>query len=325
MAGAAFETIAGLEVLLRNAIDTALANHVDEQGRGIPWFLCRPPANQLIGEAVEVVRNRLIPQSRDTRHQIVAGLSFGFWSGMLGPKYEDLWRTALRLAFPGSSGARKQVAAEVEAVRKFRNRLAHHDSMLNVDIPFEMRRVTRVADFLGPDPGAWLRQTDRTADVYATRPSSPADTVVVPAKDAWPFYEENFAYICQSGRWFRPVDRFAFYADQEVKAEVPRVTHRRDNVRWNPHEQARLADSEDRNDRKIAALISVTLTAGWTEGTYQVFLLTRPGDPEHRTLPRPVAHRTSGRGSAFVQRQRYVSLHGLETSDSTSAVVPTEP
>jgi hypothetical protein len=141
MAGAAFETLAQLEVIMRNAIDAELSTYYGEAECGIPWFLLRPPMNDETTEVVTVVRDRLRPLDKDTRHQIVAGLSFGFWSGMLGRRYEDLWRAALRHAFPGSSGNRKQVAADVEAIRKFRNRLAHHDSMLKVDIPFEMRRV----------------------------------------------------------------------------------------------------------------------------------------------------------------------------------------
>lgn len=318
MSSASFEIVAHLEVLLRNAVDRALAVHHDEQSKGIPWFLCRPPANDDVAEAVEVVRARLRPLGRDSRHQIVAGLSFGFWSGMLGRRYEDLWRSALRHAFPGSSGARKQVASEVEAVRKFRNRLAHHDSMLNIDIPFEIRRVQRVAGFIGTDAAAWLSDIDRTAQIYAQRPSSPVDTVVVPARDAWAFYQAQYAYVCQAGRWFQPVDRMAFYTDQQVKPAVPRITHRRDNVIWTEAEADRLSASVDRNDRKVAAVIRSSLAAGGSAGVNQVFLLTRPGDPEHRELEHPLEHVARGRGSAYVQRQRYVSLHALETATTTA-------
>jgi hypothetical protein len=56
----------------------------------------------------------------------------------------------------------------------------------------------------------------------------------------------------------------------------------------------------------------------WLEGRYQVFLLTKPGDPKHRQLPAVLPHVGSGRGSAFVQRQRYVSLHAFETASTTA-------
>jgi hypothetical protein len=100
---------------------------------------------------------------------------------------------------------------------------------------------------------------------------------------------------------------------------VPKILHRRDNVDWGDDEVARLEASEDRFDRRIATVIKATRGAeGWNSGRYQVFLLSRSGDAQHRELTAPLAHRATGRGSAFTQRQRYVSLHALETAGSTA-------
>ena len=325
MSAAAFETVGHFEVLLRNAIDRALSNHFTERDRGIPWFLLHPPMSEETSATIAAVRDRLRPIGHDSRHQVIAGLSFGFWSGMLGSRYEDLWRSALRHAFPYSPGNRKAVSAPVEAIRKFRNRLAHGDSMLNIDIPFEMRRILDVTGYIDPQAKAWLETVNRSSQVYAERPHSPIDTVVVPARHAWPFYQSSCAYVCQPGRWFQPVDRMAFYADQEVKADIPRITERRDNVPWTAQEAARLAASGNRTDRKIGAVITASRaaigsdgSAVWPGGSYQVFLLTRPGDPEHRALHQALPHSGRGRGSAFVQRQRYLSLHALQTAATTA-------
>jgi hypothetical protein len=276
VSAAAFEVVGHLEVLLRNAIDRCLRERFREDYCGIPWFLLPMPGGEHVVEAVAEVRGRLRPQGKETRHQIVAGLSFGFWSGLLGPKYEDLWREALHRAFPNSSGRRNQVAAAVERVRKFRNRLAHHDSMINVDIPFEIRQVLGLASFIDVNAAAWLERCSRAMAVYAQRPVTSAETVVVPAKNAWPLYEECRAYVCQAGRVFRPVERVAFYADREIKRDIPAVLHQRDNVEWTSTEADRLRDSGDRFDRKIAAVIDASKKL-WTDGRYQVFLLTRPG------------------------------------------------
>jgi hypothetical protein len=325
MSAAAFETVGHFEVLLRNAIDRALSDHFAERDRGIPWFLLHPPMSEETSATIAAARDRLRPIGHDSRHQIIAGLSFGFWSGMLGSRYEDLWRSALRHAFPYSPGNRKAVSAPVEAIRKFRNRLAHGDSMLNIDIPFELRRILDVTGYIDPQAKAWLETINRSSHVYAERPHSPIDTVVVPAREAWPFYQSSYAYVCQPGRWFQPVDRMAFYADQEVKADIPRITERRDNVPWTAQEAARLAASSNRTDRKIGAVITASRAVigpdgspVWPDGSYQVFLLTRPGDPEHRALPQVLPHPGRGRGSAFVQRQRYLSLHALQTAATTA-------
>jgi len=145
---AAFEIVGHLEVLLRNTLDRCLRRHFREDQSGIPWFLLPTPGGEHVENAVTTVRERLRPQRKESRHQIIAGLSFGFWSGLLGPKYEELWRDCLHEAFPNSSGKRKQVAVAVERVRKFRNRLAHHDSTINVDVPFEVRQIFELAAYI---------------------------------------------------------------------------------------------------------------------------------------------------------------------------------
>jgi hypothetical protein len=190
--------------------------------------------------------------------------------------------------------------------------------MLKVDIPFEMRRVLEVAQFISPDAAIRLGKIDRSSEVYKLRPHSPVDTVVVAARYAWPFYEKQYAYICQAARSFRPVDRISFYADHEIKADIPRILDRRDNVPWTDHQISVLENSPDRMDRKVAAVIKESRNAGWNDGIYQVFLLTRPGDPSHRSLVSPVRHHSSDAGSAFVRGQRYVSLHALEIARATS-------
>lgn len=199
-ASAAFEIVGHLEVLMRNALDRALAEHFRERAVGIPWFLLPAPGGESVAEQVETVRSRLRPRGQESRHQIVAGLSFGFWSGLLGSRYEELWRDAVRHAFPYSDGRRKQVSSAVERVRKFRNRLAHHDSMVNVDVPFEIRQVVELAGFIDPAAARWLEQCSRAMDVYRERPVTIEDTVVVPAPDAWPLYEGHRAYVSGCAR-----------------------------------------------------------------------------------------------------------------------------
>ncbi|MFT4126731.1 MAG: hypothetical protein QM662_10930 [Gordonia sp. (in: high G+C Gram-positive bacteria)] len=316
-----FELMSHLEIMLRNSIDAALADHFKDESCGIPWFLRNPPTSGQMSESVETVRARLRPQGKDSRHQIVAGMSFGFWTGMLAVKHDDLWRTALRKAFPGSDGNRKTVVRELEALRHVRNRIAHHDSTLNIDVPFEVRRMHKVAGFIGPDAARWLQSLDQTDAVYQARPHSVIDTVVVPARKAWALYQSESAYVCQPGRAFRSMERIAFYHDQAIQPEVPKIMHRRDNVIWTDQEATRLQQSQDRNDRKIATVIRASRQAGWVNnGTQQVFLLSRPGAQERRTLPAPIPNRSKGFGSAFVRKQRYVSLHKLQTANTTADV-----
>lgn len=310
MAGAALEQLAHLEVLLRHAIDKQFAQLVNEEENGIPWFLL-PPFISAQEYEIDKVRVRLRALRRETRDQIVAGLTFGFWSGWLGAKYEELWRQALHHAFPHGSGLRKDVSVLVEQIRKFRNRVAHHDSLLHVDVGFEMEAVFKLAQFISPDAANWMKSVDRTKQIGSLKPISNTDTVVVPAARAWTFYEESFAYICQAGRYFQDVKHIAFYANQEVQQDVPRIKSRHDNVAWNQAEAKRLKTSKNRTDRKLGAAMEAGLQNGFKHGTYQVFLLSSPNDPAHVRLEEPLRNPREGRSSAYVRKQRYTSIHQL--------------
>ena len=88
-------------------------------------------------------------------------------------------------------------------------------------------------------------------------------------------------------------------------------------MEWTEEHAAALASSPDRHDRQIARVIQTSRQSIWTAGSYQVFLLSQPAAPEHRSLHQTLPHLARGRGSAFVQRHRYVSLHALQTATTT--------
>ncbi len=134
LAAACFEAFHYVEVIVRNAVDREMRTYYSEAQRLIPWFLLPIVGKHqaTFSESIEKVRRRLRDQNREreTRDQIIAGVDFGFWTALLHSENEELWRHALYKAFPYSSGKRKDVVAVLEALRIFRNRLAHHDSLL---------------------------------------------------------------------------------------------------------------------------------------------------------------------------------------------------
>lgn len=291
-----------------------------EAERGIPWFLTplvKGSAQGRFDEKVREARSRLQKEGKDSRDQVVAALTFGFWTGMLHAEFDALWQPALRAAFP-LANSRSDVSAVAEPLRVFRNRVAHHDSLLAVDASARLDQMVRLLGFISREAADWIVRVERVTAVQRSRPVPAPDTVVVPAAEAWPLYQSVNAYVCQPGRTFRPVERLAFYADREIKPEVPRVLSRTDFVRWTDKEAARLKTANSPQDQRLSEIISASRAAGWAEGRYQVFDLTRPGDPEHLTLPAAVAHAGTGRGSAFVQRQRYTTASRLRVATDTA-------
>jgi len=136
---------------------------------------------------------------------------------------------------------------------------------------------------------------------------SPDDVVVVAARNAYGEYARFGAYVCQPGRTFRSgISRVGFYADGEVKPEVPTIIGWRDGCRFDSRSAARLTSSPREVDRKIGALIRAMLTSGARQSgtTLQVFLLSAPDDGVLTLrLARPVSRDAAHDG--WIQKQQY--------------------
>jgi hypothetical protein len=328
-ASAAFlEVFHYLEVLLRNAMDEVLAPlEVVPTARLRPhdgwWFLSRTFLSDR-GQAVAATsRDQLPVGEQGKRDKVLANLTLGFWEGLFTSTYENLFRHHLRECFPSrpeSGFERKDVSTRLEALRKLRNRVAHHEPVWNQPLEELHEQALDIVGWLDTDAGRWVRQRSRVPAVLADRPVPAAPlAVIVPAARAWPLYQRTGAYVCQPGRFFQQISHLAFYTDGEIKPEVAQVLERRDGVPWAATEIARLKSTRDPRDDALAAIIRAARAAGWDEfDTYQVFFLSRPGEPGHVTLSAPLPNTRSGRGSAYVQRQRYARVDDLRRAVTTA-------
>jgi hypothetical protein len=104
-----------------------------------------------------------------TRGRVVAGVSFGFWAGLFGPHYEELWRHQLRQAFPHASLMRKDLIQRLRLIQRFRNRVAHHDSLLGQNVGQRIDDMTTIAGWIDPDAAAWLTGRSQAAAILRAR------------------------------------------------------------------------------------------------------------------------------------------------------------
>jgi hypothetical protein len=310
MASAMFELVGHLEVVLRNTVDKTLSESWSEAERRIPWFMLKLPG----------VDARLTTPTWDDaavdRDAALATLTMGFWAKLIGtPK---VW-PALQAGFIASC-SHDELKSRTDQVHELRNTLAHHGSMLDVDVVAERDNVLSLAGLIGTDVRNWLSSLERVTGVNRTRPNTVPDTVLVPANKAWPLYGEVAAYVCQPGRSIRPVKRMAFYYQGKIMQEVPQILEKRDHVPWTREEATKLRGEGGQEARALARIIERTLDDGWSGPAQQVIFLTRPGatDEGHRRLSRPVPHEASGRGSAFVHKQRYFHFSDLASAVTTA-------
>ena len=92
--------------------------------------------------------------------QVVAELSFGFWVGMLQPKYNPpIWGAQLKVSFPRlpEGTSRGSLFDLSRGVSEFRNRISHHEPIFKRDLSADYRSVMQLLGWLCPATEKWVR------------------------------------------------------------------------------------------------------------------------------------------------------------------------
>lgn len=169
--------VACLEVFVRNAVHDAL-----RRGRRDDWWneggvhlLDRE--RRAIDEAVRTLQRR---GERDpSPDRVVAATNFGLWVGLTDAgiprdpiwSYETaLWQPRIVSAFPGLGPVRrKQLHRRLDDVRRFRNRLAHHEPIHTAPLQQIRDDVVAIAGFVDPDAAAFIRGAQRIDEVLSRK------------------------------------------------------------------------------------------------------------------------------------------------------------
>lgn len=159
---------------LRNAIDARFELVVASAAVGRTW-LCDPA---ILSEAsrrrVEETITRIRRERKEpTRGRIVAGLGFGFWRALFDKKYARLWVSHLHHAFPAGSGDRAEVAALMSKLVPFRNRLAHHETIIRKPLDIYYEDMLALAGLIDSDAPARIDSVSRVRAVFDDRPIEP--------------------------------------------------------------------------------------------------------------------------------------------------------
>lgn len=170
LAAACFGTINGFEVLLRNAIDRQLGLGQPQTPIRDTWLMdfnmLEPNGVKQVIVAVE----RLEKGKEITRSRVIAGVSFGFWAGLFSKTYEELWRHRLRLAFPNGAITRKDLTQPMRSIQAFRNRVAHHDCLLNQPVRERYDEMIRISGWIDADAATWLEGQSAVVALLASKP-----------------------------------------------------------------------------------------------------------------------------------------------------------
>jgi len=164
--------IQAVEVGLRNRVAAALTAEF-----GSEWWKARV----LLGifdddrrSDIELVLRRIRNRKQPfVPGQIVAGLSFGFWVGMLQPRYNPrVWSRQLRLVFPALPRDRNRGSLATSAGRAawLRNRIWHHEPIIKLDLSAEYGRVMTLLEWISPEKALWLKPHCRVPLLLRRKP-----------------------------------------------------------------------------------------------------------------------------------------------------------
>lgn len=165
LAEAFYTSLQGLEICFRNKLHAALQLTYDND-----WLLHeRVPlaveGRRHIADAKDVLRS---PRRLMTEGAIIAELSLGFWVGLIGPSYDStLWRKALYRVFSANGRylRRKDVHGRFNAIRRFRNRVAHHEPIWDQDLLSRHREIIEAIGWMCADTAQWVDRRSRLPGV----------------------------------------------------------------------------------------------------------------------------------------------------------------
>lgn len=170
IAGASLTTLHHFEVALRNVIDRQLQAGDHQTPIERSWLLDPTTLSPPGIAKVRGVLARLEREGYPREHpRIIAALPFSFWKGLFARRYEHLWRTRLRHAFPGV-GLRREILEPLTNLHLWRNRVAHHDSLLGQDLERRLEEMIGVANAIDPACGQWLAAHTEMATLLKRRP-----------------------------------------------------------------------------------------------------------------------------------------------------------
>lgn len=164
------------EVVIRNAVSEAL---ILQYGPDWPWspgLLRSLPTGGGAGYDAKMDLSRTREKHRTTGG-VVAELKNVFWEKQFTKRHDQrLWEPYLFQLFPNLDPGgsvrihRQRIACDLEAVRRLRNRIAHHEPIFNRNLQNDVQKICELVGFRCSDTASMMLQAQRVIEVLNTRP-----------------------------------------------------------------------------------------------------------------------------------------------------------
>jgi hypothetical protein len=174
VAEAFYTPLMNVEVTLRNVIDQQLLTKL-----GPDWLL-KPAPFLLQAQLAALIdaKKKARPQSAPATHpahgKVLAELPFSFWVALISGRYDEaLWKPALHKAFSSDAPLRRaEVHGRLNAIRRFRNRVAHYEPILwragATPLLQLHNEIIETVRWMAPEMARLVEAKSRVPDVLAT-------------------------------------------------------------------------------------------------------------------------------------------------------------
>lgn len=157
------------EVVTRNTMYNSLAAI-----HGPDWLTAQPFA--LAPEsALSLSRALARLPANPMPDEIVAALTFDFWSNLFRKHYDPVWdAAALALTFPDAQGGvtRRQVQQLVAPINRLRNRIAHHEPIHQMAHRQELSRILELIGYCSTPVHDWTEKHTTVMAIVRSPPTS---------------------------------------------------------------------------------------------------------------------------------------------------------
>jgi hypothetical protein len=172
VSGALFSSLHICEVVMRNAISHALEL---KYGANWPWDSGFERTLPKWSKAdLQKARNGITVGSTG---KVIAELKFAFWCKLFtAGQDQHIWNVHLHMVFPfvplplTVAAARKKLYDDMESLRIFRNRIAHHEPIFSYPLNDCQTRIARLIKLRCGDTEQWLTQWETVSAALAMRP-----------------------------------------------------------------------------------------------------------------------------------------------------------
>jgi len=165
------------EIGVRNAVVEAIEC---VHGQNWPWsngFIRSLPIPKVPTHYNPQQDLRRVASNQPTTGKVVAELKFAFWEKTFTRGQDSrLWLPYFRQVLPGSpvtlpiSQARAHMFDTLQAIRRFRNRIAYHEPIFTRNLAVEYSRLKDVITWRSPMAAAWLDRIERVNSLIRQRP-----------------------------------------------------------------------------------------------------------------------------------------------------------